>query len=195
MAATVAYVSSQARSWIGAPTVATASATPDPSHICKPYCSSQQHWVLNPLSEARDQHPRGDSVRSLTCQVTLGTPKILFNKYSLATIYLKALLEAHTPTGSHLSSGLMFLDVPPSPDNSKSSTMRLSIGTMREHARTPPLLFDCPSPGTYKTSSKVYWQSGESTFPKWKSKSLVTRTSSLQYMHPATQEGTLLMVL
>ena len=32
---------------------ATATATLDPSHICEPYHSLQQHW--NPLCEARDQ--------------------------------------------------------------------------------------------------------------------------------------------
>ena len=33
----------------------TATATWDPSHICNLYHSSQQHWIPNPLSEARDQ--------------------------------------------------------------------------------------------------------------------------------------------
>ena len=32
---------------------ATAIATWDPSHICNLHHSSQQHWVLNPLSKAR----------------------------------------------------------------------------------------------------------------------------------------------
>ena len=35
---------------------ATATATPGPSHICNLHCSSQQHWILNPLSEARIEH-------------------------------------------------------------------------------------------------------------------------------------------
>ena len=34
---------------------ATASATPDPSHICDLHCSLQQHWSFNPLSKARDR--------------------------------------------------------------------------------------------------------------------------------------------
>ena len=34
---------------------ATATATPDPSHICKLHCSLWQHWILNSLSKARDQ--------------------------------------------------------------------------------------------------------------------------------------------
>ena len=33
----------------------TATATPDLSHICDPYHSSWQHWILNSLSKARDQ--------------------------------------------------------------------------------------------------------------------------------------------
>ena len=37
------------------PIYATAIATPDPSRICNPHCSSQQCRILNPLIEARDQ--------------------------------------------------------------------------------------------------------------------------------------------
>ena len=33
----------------------TVTATQDPSHICDLHHSSQQHWILNPLSKARDQ--------------------------------------------------------------------------------------------------------------------------------------------
>ena len=33
---------------------ATATATPDPSHICHLHCSLWQRLILNPLSEARD---------------------------------------------------------------------------------------------------------------------------------------------
>ena len=33
---------------------ATATATPDPSLICNLHYSSQQHWIPNPLSEARN---------------------------------------------------------------------------------------------------------------------------------------------
>ena len=32
----------------------TATATPDLSQVCDVYHSSQQCWILNPLSEARD---------------------------------------------------------------------------------------------------------------------------------------------
>ena len=36
-------------------TYTPATATPDPSHICDLHHSSQQRWILNPLSEARDR--------------------------------------------------------------------------------------------------------------------------------------------
>ena len=32
-----------------------ATATQDPSHVCDLQHSSQQHWIINPLSEARDR--------------------------------------------------------------------------------------------------------------------------------------------
>ena len=37
------------------PAYTTATATPDPSHICDPRHSLRQHWILNPLTEARDR--------------------------------------------------------------------------------------------------------------------------------------------
>ena len=37
------------------PATAIATAAPDPSRVCDPYCSSRQHQILNPLSEARDR--------------------------------------------------------------------------------------------------------------------------------------------
>ena len=37
------------------PAYATATAMPDPSRICDLHHSSQQCWILNPLSKARDQ--------------------------------------------------------------------------------------------------------------------------------------------
>ena len=53
-AAPVAYGDSQIRGIIGA--VATrATATWDPSHVCILHQSSQQCWILNPLSKARDR--------------------------------------------------------------------------------------------------------------------------------------------
>ena len=35
--------------------LAYATATWDPSHVCDLHHSSQQRWILNPLSKARDQ--------------------------------------------------------------------------------------------------------------------------------------------
>ena len=37
------------------PAYISATVTWDTSHICDIHCSSWQHWILNPLSEARDQ--------------------------------------------------------------------------------------------------------------------------------------------
>ena len=52
-----AYGGSQARGLVGATTASntTATATPDPSRTCDLHHSSWQRWILNPLSEARDQ--------------------------------------------------------------------------------------------------------------------------------------------
>ena len=36
------------------PTDTTATATPNLSHVCDLHHSSQQHWMLNPLSSSRD---------------------------------------------------------------------------------------------------------------------------------------------
>ena len=36
------------------PACTTATAMPGPSHVCNLHCSSQQRWILNPLSWARD---------------------------------------------------------------------------------------------------------------------------------------------
>ena len=36
------------------PAYATGTATWDPSCLCDLHHSSRQHWILNPLSEARD---------------------------------------------------------------------------------------------------------------------------------------------
>ena len=51
-AALEAHGGSQARGRIRA--VATATAMPDPSHVCDLFHSSWQRCILNPLREARD---------------------------------------------------------------------------------------------------------------------------------------------
>ena len=57
MAMPAAYGGSQARvsSELLLPTYTRAPATPDPSHVCNLFHSSQQCWSLNPLSKARDR--------------------------------------------------------------------------------------------------------------------------------------------
>ena len=52
-----AYGCSQVRGRIRAVAsgLATATAVQDLSHICNPHHRSQQCWILNSLSEARDQ--------------------------------------------------------------------------------------------------------------------------------------------
>ena len=35
--------------------LATATAMWDPSHVCDLCCTSRKHWILSPLSEARDR--------------------------------------------------------------------------------------------------------------------------------------------
>ena len=56
MAIPAAYGSSQARvaSKLQLPAYATATAMPDPSCVCDLHYSSEQHRILNPLTEARD---------------------------------------------------------------------------------------------------------------------------------------------
>ena len=56
------------------PAYTIATATPDWSRICDLHHSSQQHWILNPLREARD------GTLNLICLrcTTTGTPVFLF---------------------------------------------------------------------------------------------------------------------
>ena len=75
---------------------ATAKAMPDPSHVCDLHHSSQQHRILNPLSEARDRthsswllvdlfplHHHGNSLTNIFLQILL---------YRLSLPYLNTLL-------------------------------------------------------------------------------------------------------
>ena len=55
------------------PAYATATETQDPSHVCNP--RSQQHQILNPLSEARDQiHVFIDTIWVYYHWATMGPP-------------------------------------------------------------------------------------------------------------------------
>ena len=59
----------------------TATATWDPSSICDLYHSSQQHWILHPLSEARDQ-----------THILMDTSWVLYHLATLVTSYFRHFL-------------------------------------------------------------------------------------------------------
>ena len=72
----------------------TGSLTPDPNRICNLHHSSLQHWILNPLSKARNRtYVLTDSSRFLTCWATTGTPisclfvNSLSDKFEVVTHY------------------------------------------------------------------------------------------------------------
>ena len=51
------------------PAFAIATATPDLSCVCDLYYSSQQHWIPNPLSRARDRtHFPMDAIGFITAE-------------------------------------------------------------------------------------------------------------------------------
>ena len=55
------------------PTYTTARS--DPSHVCDLHHSSQQHWIFNPLSRARDRtQVLMDTSWVCYCWATMGTP-------------------------------------------------------------------------------------------------------------------------
>ena len=59
------------------PTYTTATATLDPTHICNPHHSSQQHQILNPLSKARERTCiLMDTSQVHYCWVAMGTPGV-----------------------------------------------------------------------------------------------------------------------
>ena len=60
------------------PAYATATETPDLSHVCNLHHSSQQHQILNPLNGARDQtHHLKVPSQICFCCTTMRTPKLL----------------------------------------------------------------------------------------------------------------------
>ena len=60
-------------------TCTTATAMLDLSHVCDLHHSSQQHWFLNPLSEARDRTcVLVDASQIRLHRATMGTPSIPF---------------------------------------------------------------------------------------------------------------------
>ena len=62
-----------------------ATATPDPSRVCDLHHSSRQHWILNPLSEARDgtRNLMAPS-RIRFCCTTVRTPDAIFLFWSFS---------------------------------------------------------------------------------------------------------------
>ena len=61
------------------PAYTTATATRDPSRICDPHHSSGQHWILTPLSEARDRtHVLMDASRVHKPLSQDGNPSVVF---------------------------------------------------------------------------------------------------------------------
>ena len=83
-AAPAAYGISQARGPIRAAAArAAARATREPSHVCDLCYSSQQHWILNPLTKARDQtHVLMDTGQFCYHLATMGTPQTCLNVYT-----------------------------------------------------------------------------------------------------------------
>ena len=76
------------------PAYATAKAMPDLS-ICDLHCSSQQHQVLNPLNQAKDQI--SILVKFLTSWATTGAPKLLHFEWISNEVLLYS-------TGNHIQS-------------------------------------------------------------------------------------------
>ena len=61
----------------------TDTAMQDLSHVCDLYHSSQQHQILNPLSEAKDQtYNLMDASQICFYCATMGTPKSTFTETS-----------------------------------------------------------------------------------------------------------------
>ena len=83
------------------PAYTTATATQDPSRICDLHHSSQQRWVLNPLSQARDRTCVLMDVSQICfCWATMGTPeraifKVEINSVLVFNIPLCVLVCSH----------------------------------------------------------------------------------------------------
>ena len=90
-AACAAYGGSQVRSQtrVTAANLATATARWDLNCICKSHHSSQQCWIPNPLSKARDQSCIFmDTVGLVTTEPQHELPKGLFEHYEVYIIYI-----------------------------------------------------------------------------------------------------------
>ena len=67
----------------------TTTATPDLSHVCDLHYSSQQSWILDPLSKARDQ-----------TQILMDTSWILSHYATRVTPFF-VVVEYATPSSVH----------------------------------------------------------------------------------------------
>ena len=78
------------KSGLQLPAYATATATPDPSLICELHHSSWQRWILNPVSEARDQtHILTDTRWVVTTKPQWELQKILNIDFVLCKLHCK----------------------------------------------------------------------------------------------------------
>ena len=90
---------------------------PDLSHVCNLHHTSQQHWILNPLREARDQiHNLMVPSWMHFCCTTMGTPPSSIFKasnvglsVSHATIFLVLSLSSLTSPHSQSLYGILLL--------------------------------------------------------------------------------------
>ena len=101
------------------PAYTTATAMPDPSHICDLHWSSQQCWILNPLSRARNcTCVLMDTSQVRYCWATVGTPGVhcqlnnhfTWNTWSAMSKGVLISPEIHLPFYiiSRLSLGFLF---------------------------------------------------------------------------------------
>ena len=73
------YSTLRVESELKLPAYATATAMPDPSHVCDLHWSLQQHQILNPLRKTRDQTSSlMDTSWIHYCWATMGTPLVGF---------------------------------------------------------------------------------------------------------------------
>ena len=80
------------------PAYTTATAMPDPSRICDLNHSSWQYWILNPLSQVRDQTCNLVVTSQIRFRCTMtGTPALFFSRgpeqHLFEYIFLKVFIK------------------------------------------------------------------------------------------------------
>ena len=75
------------------PAYATATATRDLSYICNLHHSSQQRWILNPLSEARDQTWVPTVIRFVSAVPQQELPTIVFKSLPMSILFCSVLVK------------------------------------------------------------------------------------------------------